>query len=129
MNYFAIEFSIELEKTLRDDSEIILMQMLANYGMLESQMAENFQNNSNKRFREGMLKKSFNYLLIDPRISENLPAESLVCTKLSKITEHQTYSHDYVFSVDLKTRGLAPVHKLDILCGQRKKQPAICTPV
>lgn len=35
-----------------------------------------FDNGNNGNWREGHLKASFNYLLIDPRVSENLPARA-----------------------------------------------------
>ncbi|KAH3837647.1 hypothetical protein DPMN_111047 [Dreissena polymorpha] len=41
---------------------------------LEMQMFEAFQNpDPQRRWREGTLKSSFNYLLLDPRITKNLP--------------------------------------------------------
>ncbi|KAJ8304056.1 hypothetical protein KUTeg_017639 [Tegillarca granosa] len=41
---------------------------------MESKMVSGFQNpNKNRRWREGTLKSSFNYLLLDPRVTCNLP--------------------------------------------------------
>lgn len=48
---------------------------------LESNMVDYFLQKTNIRWREGNLKTSFIYLLIDPRISDNLP---LVYKKLDK---------------------------------------------
>lgn len=45
---------------------------------LEREMVVSFAQNATKKCREGNLKMSFIYLLIDPRVSENLPAESQV---------------------------------------------------
>lgn len=48
------------------------------YAHLEREMVVSFAQNASKKCREGNLKMSFIYLLIDPRVSENLPAESQV---------------------------------------------------
>lgn len=48
------------------------------YESLERQMVNSILLNVSKKRREGNLKTSFIYLLIDPRISENLPSESKV---------------------------------------------------
>lgn len=46
---------------------------------LEKEISEHFHANRQRRkFREGNLKTSFIYLLIDPRISKNLPVECKV---------------------------------------------------
>lgn len=50
----------------------------AEYSPLERQMINSFQSYQTKNMREGNLKKSFIYLLIDPRIAENLLARSQV---------------------------------------------------
>lgn len=47
----------------------------------EEDMINFFKNSSlksNKMMREGHIKQSFIYLLIDPRMSQNLPGESMV---------------------------------------------------
>lgn len=54
------------------------LDFINEYAFLERQMINSFQTNSTKNMREGNLKKSFIYLLIDPRISENLLAQSQV---------------------------------------------------
>lgn len=54
------------------------LDFINEYAALERQMANGFQSIATRNVREGNLKKSFNYLLIDPRISENLLAESQV---------------------------------------------------
>lgn len=42
---------------------------------LEKQMVEQFQEPDPKRkWREGKLKSSFNYLLLDPRVTRDLPS-------------------------------------------------------
>lgn len=69
--YFISDFSVELLKTLRNDVQSL--DFIYEYANLERLMINSF--NSSKKFREGNLKTSFIYLLIDPRISENLLAE------------------------------------------------------
>lgn len=54
------------------------LDFINEYASLERQMVNSFQTSAAKNMREGNLKKSFNYLLIDPRIAENLLAESQV---------------------------------------------------
>ena len=75
--FFFVEFSIELEKTLGNkDWQAILLD----YSDLEKKMAEQFQQIvvTKNKVREGAKKQSFIYLLLDPRISQNLPGESKV---------------------------------------------------
>lgn len=55
--------------------EIKSLDFINEYASLERQMIDSFQLGQRKNMREGNLKKSFNYLLIDPRIAENLLAE------------------------------------------------------
>lgn len=69
---------MELERTLRTENKDKWQDFIAEYKPLEAKMSDGFQNNQTKRLREGNLKTSFIYLLIDPRISENLPIESQV---------------------------------------------------
>ncbi|XP_050401049.2 uncharacterized protein LOC126817919 [Patella vulgata] len=40
---------------------------------LEIKMMDLFNNSNGRRWREGALKSSFNYLLLDPRVTKNLP--------------------------------------------------------
>lgn len=75
-NSFIVDFSVELQRTMKPD--LVSLDFINEYAILERQMVNSFQSNAVKNIREGNLKKSFNYLLIDPRISENLLAESQV---------------------------------------------------
>lgn len=75
----VLEYSVELQKTLQDDCDRV--QIVEQYASLEQQMIVSFSQNASKKSREGNLKMSFIYLLIDPRISENLPAESQLSTQ------------------------------------------------
>lgn len=67
-----LDYSVELLATLRSEDVFgnILQQK-----ELETEMSSEFTTTNNKTWREGHLKKSFIYLLIDPRMSENLPAQ------------------------------------------------------
>lgn len=51
------------------------MQDLSVYADLETKARADFAN-SNKKWREGTAKTSFTYLLLDPRLTENLPAKA-----------------------------------------------------
>lgn len=77
--YFKISgYSIELERTLNNTK---WFQKIPEAMEFENEMINFFKNSSNlknKMMREGHLKQSFIYLLIDPRISQNLPGESMV---------------------------------------------------
>ena len=48
--------------------------------MLEAKMVEEFAC-SHKQWREGTTKSSFNYLLLDPRVTENLPLRAKEMSK------------------------------------------------
>lgn len=61
---------------MQDDFDRV--QAMGRYAPLERQMSISISQTALARLREGNLKMSFIYLLIDPRISENLPAESQV---------------------------------------------------
>lgn len=50
-----------------------LHENLSEFLQLEVAMSECFQQKNNVRWREGHLKTSFIYLLIDPRLAQNLP--------------------------------------------------------
>lgn len=78
---FIVDFSIELQRTMKSD--LVSLDFINEYALLERKMVNSFQSNVIKNIREGNLKKSFNYLLIDPRISENLLVESQVNSKTS----------------------------------------------
>ncbi|XP_053684430.1 uncharacterized protein LOC128734323 [Sabethes cyaneus] len=65
-------FSVELLSTMRNEDVFL---QITDHTALETEMSTEFQTTTNKAWREGHLKKSFIYLLIDPRVSENLPAQ------------------------------------------------------
>jgi hypothetical protein len=45
--------------------------------VLERKLAEQFETpNPSKKWREGIIKSSFTYLLLDPRVSQNLPCKA-----------------------------------------------------
>lgn len=72
---------MELEKSLRSND---WMKNLDPYKELEDKARSDFAN-PNKKFREGPLKASFTYLLLDPRITSDLPARA------SKQNIHETW--------------------------------------
>ncbi|KAL4708448.1 hypothetical protein ACJJTC_001164 [Scirpophaga incertulas] len=62
-------YSVELEKSFHTDE---WMKNLTSYIALENKMRADFAN-TNKKWREGSTKTSFTYLLLDPRLTDNLP--------------------------------------------------------
>ncbi|CAH1965412.1 unnamed protein product [Acanthoscelides obtectus] len=67
-------FSLELEKTLRDPKWTL---DLASFKSLEEVVTKDFAKpEPSRKWREGINKTSFTYLLLDPRISDNLPCRS-----------------------------------------------------
>ncbi|KAJ0174002.1 hypothetical protein K1T71_010148 [Dendrolimus kikuchii] len=65
-------YNIELEKSLRKDE---WMKNLSAYIELENKAKSDFAN-PNKKWREGTAKTSFTYLLLDPRLTGNLPEKA-----------------------------------------------------
>uniref|UniRef100_A0A034VLV7 Ankyrin repeat and LEM domain-containing protein 1 n=2 Tax=Bactrocera dorsalis TaxID=27457 RepID=A0A034VLV7_BACDO len=71
----SAKLSVELQRTIRSPEHFAL---IPEYQKYECKSTEYFANLQNKhKMREGHLKQSFIYMLIDPRISCNLPGESL----------------------------------------------------
>uniref|UniRef100_A0A0K8VDW3 Ankyrin repeat and LEM domain-containing protein 1 n=1 Tax=Bactrocera latifrons TaxID=174628 RepID=A0A0K8VDW3_BACLA len=71
----SAKLSVELQRTIRSAEHFAL---IPEYHKYECKSTEYFANLQNKhKMREGHLKQSFIYMLIDPRISCNLPGESL----------------------------------------------------
>ncbi|XP_046753354.1 uncharacterized protein LOC124416390 [Diprion similis] len=76
------KFSMEIEKTLRSES---WMNDLSLYESLEQQVFGEFSNpDPTRRWREGTIKSSFNYLLMDPRITDNLPRRVDVLSSIER---------------------------------------------
>ncbi|XP_067634516.1 uncharacterized protein [Eurosta solidaginis] len=68
-------FSVELLRTIRSSEHYT---QIPGYLKFEFKSTQYFANHQNKhKMREGHLKQSFIYMLIDPRISCNLPVESV----------------------------------------------------
>ncbi|XP_041984952.1 uncharacterized protein LOC121737353 [Aricia agestis] len=65
-------YSVELQKSLRSSD---WMHDLAHFMELETKAKADFAC-PNKKWREGSAKTSFTYLLLDPRMTDNLPAKS-----------------------------------------------------
>lgn len=65
---------MELERTLRDSN---WMKDLSVYKTLEETVVKEFNTvNYGRKWREGYSKTSFTYLLLDPRITNNLPCRA-----------------------------------------------------
>ncbi|XP_017099146.2 ankyrin repeat and LEM domain-containing protein 1 [Drosophila bipectinata] len=75
-----IRYSVELHRTLRSPEDFA---KISDYMPHEAVSAQHFAkcNLPKKNMREGHLKQSFIYMLIDPRISRNLPGESAFLDK------------------------------------------------
>lgn len=69
MFFIPAAYSVELEKSLRNVDWMLNLQQ---YVELESKARADFAN-PNKKWREGTAKTSFTYLLLDPRLTHNLP--------------------------------------------------------
>ncbi|CAG9563830.1 unnamed protein product [Danaus chrysippus] len=65
-------YSVELTKSLRNDN---WLQNLSPYINIQTKVQSDFEN-PKKIWREGNAKTSFTYLLLDPRITGNLPARA-----------------------------------------------------
>lgn len=64
-------YSPTLERSLKSEK---FLEEIPKYVKLEEEMSQSFEgDNSKKRWREGCSKTSFNYLLLDSRVSLNLP--------------------------------------------------------
>lgn len=65
---------MELEKTIKNPN---WSSDLTIYKSLETVLVDQFSNpDPTKRWREGLTKASFTYLLLDPRITDNLPGRA-----------------------------------------------------
>ncbi|KAJ8924360.1 hypothetical protein NQ315_007156, partial [Exocentrus adspersus] len=117
-------YSVELEKTIRDAT---WCGDLAYYRSLEEAVSKQFSNpDPARKWREGVNKSSFTYLLLDPRITNNLPgrAETLKPKEMwelflsavfyvGKGKRSRPYSHLYeAVSLWKKGEGAAPNKKI-----------------
>ncbi|KAH8321219.1 hypothetical protein KR059_003196 [Drosophila kikkawai] len=75
-----IRYSVELHRTLRSPEDFA---RISDYLPHEAASADHFAKSGlpKKNLREGHIKQSFIYMLIDPRISRNLPGESAFLDK------------------------------------------------
>ncbi|XP_067001784.2 uncharacterized protein [Anabrus simplex] len=77
-------YSLELERTLKNSKMQSILTPCIN---LEKEVVTQFAEPDPKcRWREGLVKSSFNYLLLDPRITNNLPCRA------SELSVAQTWS-------------------------------------
>nr|KAG5699548.1 hypothetical protein BaRGS_033744 [Batillaria attramentaria] len=60
---------------------------------IELSMVEVFQTANGRTWREGLIKSCFNYLLLDPRVTKNLPlrAKSLRLERLTNVKRGDYY--------------------------------------
>ncbi|CAH2234236.1 jg16685 [Pararge aegeria aegeria] len=77
-------YSVELEKSLRSDD---WLRNPSPYIDLENKSRADFANPA-KKWREGNSKTSFTYLLLDPRLTDNLPAK---CAKQKPLDSWVTF--------------------------------------
>ncbi|KAL1502110.1 hypothetical protein ABEB36_007303 [Hypothenemus hampei] len=109
------EYSLELEKCLRNlewcnDSR---------YKSLEVQLAQQFSNpDPSKKWREGNSKSSFTYLLLDPRLTDNLPQRADI---LQPIDIWQTFLSS-IFYVGKGKRSRPYQHLYDSVDLWKKQQ-------
>lgn len=121
-------YSIEIEKSLRNAG---WMSDLQNYIDLENKARIDFAD-TKKKWREGTTKNSFTYLLMDPRVTKNLPAtadkQNKHCTWITFIESifyvgkgkcsrpyHHLYQAETLWKKDFKTSEDRKIqHILDI---------------
>lgn len=73
LSLFSV-YSVELQETLRNPSWI---NDLSEYKNFEEIICKDFTNaDPSRKWREGINKSSFTYLLLDPRITNNLPCRA-----------------------------------------------------
>lgn len=95
-------FSNELEQILCADSDWV--EMLSKWSNLETIMRDHFQDatfSSTSTRRMGTAKTSFTYLLLDPRISNNLPAR---CENIDLMEVWRTFVRS-IFYIGKGTRA------------------------
>ncbi|XP_069678427.1 uncharacterized protein [Periplaneta americana] len=72
-------YSSELQRTLQNFD---WQKKLVDYLALEKEVANQFSKpEASRRWREGVVKSSFTYLLLDPRITDNLPCRTDILTQ------------------------------------------------
>ncbi|XP_011183388.2 uncharacterized protein LOC105212806 [Zeugodacus cucurbitae] len=135
----SAKLSVELQRTIRSPE---YFSLIPEYQQYECKSTEYFANLQNKhKLREGHLKQSFIYMLIDPRISCNLPGESMYIDThkawirflesvfyVGKGKTSRPYSHLYE-AMKLHSR-LHSQHKItssrtDVVQSQRQKVSSI----
>ncbi|KAJ4435497.1 hypothetical protein ANN_18113 [Periplaneta americana] len=79
VDYDAEIYSSELQRTLQNFD---WQKKLVDYLALEKEVANQFSKpEASRRWREGVVKSSFTYLLLDPRITDNLPCRTDILTQ------------------------------------------------
>ena len=97
---YSSAFSNELEQVLSADSN--WTETLSKWSNLEQIMRDHFQNASySSSWRPGTAKTSFTYLLLDPRVTHNLPDR---CDDMDLIEVWQTFVRS-IFYIGKGTRA------------------------
>ncbi|KAK6617190.1 hypothetical protein RUM44_005521 [Polyplax serrata] len=73
-------YSVALKKTLYNNDNAL--EKVVNFRHLEEDMCRSFERWTTRKWREGNNKTSFNYLLLDPRVSLNLPKRAHEISRL-----------------------------------------------
>lgn len=114
---YVLEFSSELEQVLRADTNWV--ETLSKWSYLEKELREHFLDTSfSSTWRTGTAKTSFNYLLLDPRISNNLPAR---CEDMDLIDVWRTFIRS-IFYIGKGTRARQYEHLHEALSIWRETQ-------
>ncbi|XP_036868857.1 ankyrin repeat and LEM domain-containing protein 1 isoform X3 [Manis javanica] len=92
----------------------------------EDALAQQFERlDPNRRWREGVVKSSFTYLLLDPRETQDLPARAFSLTPVECL---QTFVHA-IFYVGKGTRARPDVHLWEALSHHRQLGKQACPKV
>lgn len=78
--WIILVYSVALKKTLYNNDNAL--EKVVNFRHLEEDMCRSFERWTTRKWREGNNKTSFNYLLLDPRVSLNLPKRAHEISRL-----------------------------------------------
>lgn len=86
---------------------------------LERSMAQEFDVETEKKWREGNQRTCFNYFLLDPRVTQNLPQ------RVSQVTNEQAFLTflDALFYVGKGTRGRPYSHLFEAVKTIKNDRP------
>ncbi|XP_046545741.1 LOW QUALITY PROTEIN: uncharacterized protein LOC124255839 [Haliotis rubra] len=92
---------------------------------LEDKLVASFQNTQGRIWREGTLKSSFNYLLLDPRVTKNLPYRAKT---LGEGETFKAFIHA-IFYVGKGKRARPYCHLYEAISHMQKPKPKVSTKV